>query len=190
MPGFERGRVLEKIGRHAQDTAELFFDGVRVPRANLLGEQGQGFGYLMGGLVRERLAIAVSALAVGEHALELTLDYCRERKAFGQPIGSFQNSRFRLAEIKTELQVSRAFLDQCILEYNAATLTAETAAMAKWWCTDLEQRVVDRCLQLFGGYGYMLEYPIAKLYLDARVQSIYGGTNEIMKEVIGRAMGL
>jgi alkylation response protein AidB-like acyl-CoA dehydrogenase len=190
MPGFERGRTLEKIGRHAQDTAEIFFSDVRVPRFNLLGEENQGFKYLMSGLVRERLTIAIGAIGVSERALDLALSYCQERPAFGQRIGSFQNSRFRLAEMKTEIHIGRTFIDQCILQYNDNALTPEIAAMAKWWCTDLETRVVDQCLQLFGGYGYMLEYPIAKLYLDARAETIYGGTNEIMKEVIGRAMGL
>jgi alkylation response protein AidB-like acyl-CoA dehydrogenase len=194
MAGFERGRNLEKVGRPAQDTAEIFFSDVRVPRANLLGQENMGFKYLMGGLVRERLTIALGAVATAERALELTIleltiPYCQERSAFGQKIGAFQNSRFRLAEMKTEIQIGRTFIDQCILQYNAGALTPEVAAMAKWWCTDMEIRVVDRCVQLFGGYGYMLEYPIAKMYLDVRAESIYGGSNEIMKEVIGRAMG-
>ncbi len=190
MEGFGRGRNLDKIGLKAQDTAELFFDNVRVPVANLIGEEGKGFYYLMQRLPQERLDIAVTAVAASEAALEMTVRYCKERTAFGQPIGSFQNSRFKLAEMKTELEVARVFVDRCIEALNAGELTAEEAAMAKWWTTDVQKRVMDECLQLHGGYGYMLEYPIAKFYLDARVQPIYGGTNEIMKEVIGRGMGL
>jgi alkylation response protein AidB-like acyl-CoA dehydrogenase len=190
MAGFSRGRNLEKIGLKAQDTAELFFDNVRVPAANLLGEEGKGFYYLIQRLPQERLDIAVTAVAASEAALELTVRYCKERTAFGQPIGSFQNSRFKLAEMQTEITVARVFVDRCIEALNAGELTAEEAAMAKWWTTDLQKRVMDECLQLHGGYGYMLEYPIAKFYLDARVQPIYGGSNEIMKEVIGRGMGL
>jgi len=190
MEGFGRGRNLDKIGLKAQDTAELFFDNVRVPVANLIGEEGRGFYYLMQRLPQERLDIAVSAVAASEAALEMTVRYCKERTAFGQPIGSFQNSRFKLAEMKTEIEVARVFVDRCIEALNAGELTAEEAAMAKWWTTDVQKRVMDECLQLHGGYGYMLEYPIAKFYLDARVQPIYGGTNEIMKEVIGRGMGL
>ena len=190
MEGFTRGRNLEKIGMKAQDTAELFFDNVRVPVSNLLGEEGKGFYYLMQRLPQERLDIAVAAVAACEAALEMTLRYCKERTAFGQPIGSFQNSRFKLAEMKTEIEVARVFVDRCIEALNAGELTAEEAAMAKWWTTDLQKRVMDECLQLHGGYGYMLEYPIARFYLDARVQAIYGGTNEIMKEVIGRSLGL
>ncbi|MFN3983065.1 MAG: acyl-CoA dehydrogenase family protein [Caldilinea sp.] len=190
MEGFTRGRNLEKIGLKAQDTAELFFDNVRVPVANLLGEEGKGFYYLMQRLPQERLDIAVTAAAACEAALDMTVRYCKERTAFGQPIGSFQNSRFKLAEMKTEIEIARVFVDRCIETLNAGELTAEEAAMAKWWTTDLQKRVMDECLQLHGGYGYMLEYPIAKFYLDARVQAIYGGTNEIMKEVIGRGMGL
>ncbi len=190
MAGFSRGRNLEKIGLKAQDTAELFFDNVRVPVTNLLGEEGKGFYYLMQRLPQERLDIAVTAVAASEAALELTVRYCKERTAFGKPIGSFQNSRFKLAEMQTEITVARVFVDRCIESLNAGELTAEEAAMAKWWTTDLQKRVMDECLQLHGGYGYMLEYPIAKFYLDARVQPIYGGSNEIMKEVIGRGMGL
>jgi long-chain-acyl-CoA dehydrogenase len=161
-----------------------------VPVANLLGEEGKGFYYLMQRLPQERLDIAVTAVAASEAALELTVRYCQERTAFGQPIGSFQNSRFKLAEMQTEITVARVFVDRCIEALNAGELTAEAAAMAKWWTTDLQKRVMDECLQLHGGYGYMLEYPIARFYLDARVQPIYGGSNEIMKEVIGRGMGL
>lgn len=189
MAGYERGRNLDKVGRKAQDTAELFFHNVQVPVANRLGDEGAGFRYLMEQLPQERLAIAVAAVAACEAALALTVQYCQERRAFGQPIGKFQNSRFLLAEMKTEIQVARVFIDRCIDDLNARTLTAEEAAMAKWWTTELEKKVMDQCLQLHGGYGYMLEYPISKFYLDARVQTIYGGTTEIMKEVIGRAMG-
>jgi alkylation response protein AidB-like acyl-CoA dehydrogenase len=190
MEGFERGRNLEKIGQHSQDTAELSFADVRVPVENLLGEEGQGFRYLVSNLPQERLSIAASAVAAAEAALEWTLDYVRERQAFSQPIGSFQNSRFVLAEIRTETEIARAYVDRCAEALNAGELTPEDAAMAKWWCTDLQGRVVDRCLQLHGGYGYMLEYPIARAYADARVTRIYGGTNEIMKEIVGRSMGL
>ena len=190
MEGFTRGRKLEKMGYKAQDTAELFFENVKVPVANLLGEEGQGFYYLMRKLAKERLSVAIQAVAACEVALDITLQYCKERTAFGQPIGSFQNSRFKLAEMKTEIEVARVFVDRCIEELNAGMLTAETAAMAKWWTSDLQKRVLDQCVQLHGGYGYMLEYPIARAYLDARVQSIYAGTNEIMKEIIGRSLGV
>jgi alkylation response protein AidB-like acyl-CoA dehydrogenase len=189
MEGFRRGRKLEKIGLHAQDTAELFFDNVRVPAANRLGEEGKGFAYLMSNLPQERLTIAIKAVAACEFGLDVTAQYCRERSAFGQPIGTFQASRFALAEMQTETQIARVFVDRCIEDLNAGRLSNEAAAMAKWWTTELEGRVLDRCLQLHGGYGYMLEYPIARAYLDARVQRIYGGTNEIMKEIIGRSMG-
>ncbi|MFZ1399599.1 MAG: acyl-CoA dehydrogenase family protein [Candidatus Promineifilaceae bacterium] len=189
MAGFERGRNLEKIGLKAQDTAELFFNNVKVPVENLLGEEGKGFYYLMNSLPQERLSVAVIAVSACEAALEMTINYCQERTAFGQPIGKFQNSRFKLAEMKTEIEIARVFVDRCIMELNAGNLTAEEAAMAKWWTTDLQVRVMDQCLQLHGGYGYMLEYPIAKFYLDARVQPIYAGTNEVMKEIIGRSLG-
>jgi acyl-CoA dehydrogenase len=187
MAGFERGRNLDKIGQKAQDTAELFFADVRVPAANLLGEEGQGFLYLMRNLPYERLSIAVAAMAAAETIFAQTLAYVQQRKAFGRPIGSFQNSRFVLAELATELRIGRTFVDRCLIDQQ---LSAETAAMAKWWCTELQVRVVDRCLQLHGGYGYMMEYPVAKAYQDSRVQTIYGGTTEIMKEVIGRSLGL
>ena len=189
MEGFERGRNLEKIGLKAQDTAELFFSNVKVPVENLMGEEGKGFYYLMNSLPQERLSVAVIAVAACEAALEMTISYCQERTAFGQPIGKFQNSRFKLAEMKTEIEIARVFVDRCIMELNAGNLTAEEAAMAKWWTTDLQVRVMDQCLQLHGGYGYMLEYPIARFYLDARVQPIYAGTNEVMKEIIGRSLG-
>jgi alkylation response protein AidB-like acyl-CoA dehydrogenase len=190
MEGFERGRKLEKLGQHAQDTAELSFSDVRVPVENLLGVEGEGFGYLVSNLPQERLSIAASAVAAAEAALAWTLEYVRERHAFGQPIGSFQSSRFTLAELRTETDIARAYIDRCAQALDADELTAEDAAMAKWWCTELQGRVVDRCLQLFGGYGYVLEYPIARAYADARVTRIYGGANEIMKEIVGRSMGL
>ena len=190
MEGFKRGRKLEKVGQKAQDTAELYFEDARVPVENLLGEEGRGFYYLMRQLAQERLSVAVLAVAACETALEITLEYCKERTAFGQPIGSFQNSRFKLAEMKTETEIARVYVDRCIEELNAGELSPEDAAMAKWWTSDLQKRVVDQCVQLHGGYGYMLEYPIARMYLDARVQSIYAGTNEIMKEIIGRSMGV
>ena len=189
MEGYERGRNLEKVGRHAQDTAELFFRDVKVPVENLLGEEGKGFYYLMHNLPQERLIIALGAFVAAEAAFEQTVAYCKERTAFGRPIGKFQNSRFKLAEMKTELEVGRSFIDECIMLQNEQKLTAEKAAMAKLWCTDVAVRVIDQCLQLHGGYGYMLEYPIAKFYLDVRVDPIHGGTNEIMKEIIGRSMG-
>jgi alkylation response protein AidB-like acyl-CoA dehydrogenase len=190
MDGFERGRNLEKIGQHAQDTAELFFSDVSVPVDNLLGAEGQGFLQLVHNLPQERLSIAAAAVAAVRAALGWTLEYVKERKAFGQPIGSFQNTRFVLAEVATELEIAQSFIDRCVVALNAETLTAEDAAMAKWWCTELQKRSVDRCLQLFGGYGYMLEYPIARAYADARITTIYGGTTEIMKEIIGRQLGL
>jgi alkylation response protein AidB-like acyl-CoA dehydrogenase len=190
MPGFERGRNLDKLGQHAQDTAELSFTDVRVPVANLLGEEGQGFRQLVANLPQERVSIALSAVASAAVALEHTLTYVKERRAFGQPIGSFQNSRFVLAEIATEVDIAQTYVDRCVAELNAGELSAEDAAKAKWWCTELQGRVVDRCLQLHGGYGYMNEYPIAKAYADARITRIYGGTTEIMKEVVGRSLGL
>ena len=190
MEGFERGRNLDKIGLHSQDTAELFFNDVRVPAANRLGEEGQGFTYLV---VEPRPGAALDrGDRGGERPPGPGVDArLREgAQAFGQPIGSFQNSKFVLADVRTEVEVSQAFVDACILALNAGTLTADEAAMAKVWCTELQKRVVDRCLQLFGGYGYMLEYPIARAYADARITTIYGGTSEIMKEIIARAMGL
>jgi long-chain-acyl-CoA dehydrogenase len=190
MEGFERGRNLEKVGQHAQDTAELSFDDVRVPEANLMGEEGKGFLYLVSNLPQERLSIAASAVAASEAMLGWTLDYVRERTAFGQTIGSFQNSRFELAELHGEVQIARTFIDRCVQGLDAGELTPEEAASAKWWCTDLQGRVADRCLQLFGGYGYMVEYPIARAWADARVTRIYGGANEIMKEIVGRSLGL
>jgi len=190
MEGFERGRNLEKIGLHSQDTAELFFTDVAVPVANLMGTEGQGFVHLVQNLPQERLSLAASAVAAAQVAFEHTLAYVKERTAFGQPIGSFQNSRFRLAEVCTELDIAQVFVDRCIEALNAGELTADEAAEAKWWCTELHKRVVDTCLQLHGGYGYMLEYPIARSYVDARITSIYGGTTEIMKEIVGRSLGV
>src|SRR5581483_883504 len=184
----ERGRRLKKVGMKAQDTAELFFTDVRVPSANVLGELGQGFIYLMQNLPQERLSIAVASAAGIERALEVTNQYTKDRRAFGKPIASFQNTRFELAEIATQAQVARVFVDRCLREHVAGNLTPTDAAMAKWWTSDLLKQVVDRCVQLHGGYGYMLEYPIARLFVDARVQSIFGGTNEIMKEIIGRTL--
>jgi alkylation response protein AidB-like acyl-CoA dehydrogenase len=190
MQGFERGRNLEKIGQHSQDTAELSFADVHVPAENLIGAEGEGFRYLVSNLPQERLSIAASAVAAAEAALGWTLEYVRERHAFGQPIGSFQSARFTLAEISGEVQIARVFVDRCTQALNAGELSPEDAATAKWWCTDLQGTVVDRCLQLFGGYGYMLDYPIARAFADARVTRIYGGANEIMKEIVGRSLGL
>jgi long-chain-acyl-CoA dehydrogenase len=185
-PGFARGRKLEKIGQHAQDTAELFFDDVRVPGANLLGTDGRGFMHLMERLPRERMSIAASALCSAQAVFEETIRHCFDRTAFGQAIGDFQNTRFTLAEIATELDVTRAYLDVAVLALNDDTLSAVDAAKAKWWASELQKRVIDRCLQLHGGYGYMLEYPVARAFIDSRIQTIYGGTTEIMKEIIGR----
>lgn len=189
-PGFTRGRNLDKIGMHAQDTAELFFDEARVPVGNLLGEEGKGFSYLAHNLSQERLCIATIAVAAARAAFELTLTYVKERTAFGQAVGSFQANRFTMAEMATEIAVAQAFVDGCVLAHLSGELTPDEASMAKWWCSDLQGRVTDRCVQLFGGYGYMSEYPIARAFVDARVQKIYGGTNEIMKELIGRSLGL
>jgi alkylation response protein AidB-like acyl-CoA dehydrogenase len=190
MAGFERGRNLDKIGMHAQDTAELFFTDVRVPVANRLGEEGEGFRYLVTNLPQERLSIAATGVAAARAAFDQTLAYVKERTAFGQPVGSFQNSRFRMAEMATEIEIAQSFIDRSVLARNAGELTAEEAAMAKWWCTELQGRVVDACVQLHGGYGYMTEYPVARAYADARITRIYGGTTEIMKEIIGRSLGL
>ncbi|MGQ0576878.1 MAG: acyl-CoA dehydrogenase family protein [Pseudonocardia sp.] len=188
MPGFERGRRLAKVGLKAQDTAELSFTDVRVPAENVLGEIGQGFVYLMQNLAQERLSIAVGSAAGAAKALATTLAYVKERQAFGRPISTFQNTRFELAEMDTEVTITRVFVDRCLAEHVAGRLSIPDAAKAKWWASDLVKRVVDRCVQLHGGYGYMLEYPIAKAFVDSRVQSIYGGTNEIMKEIIGRSL--
>ncbi|MEV4432518.1 acyl-CoA dehydrogenase family protein [Streptomyces sp. NPDC049555] len=188
MPGFSRGRNLDKIGQKAQDTAELFFDGVRVPKENLLGELHGGFGHLMAGLPQERLSIAVAAVAAAEHLLEITTRYVKEREAFGRPLARLQHVRFEIAEMATECAVTRTFVDRCVAEHVDGGLDAVHAAMAKWWATELQKRVADRCLQLHGGYGYMSEYPVAKAFTDGRIQTIYGGTTEIMKEIIGRSL--
>ena len=188
MKGFERGRNLDKLGMHAQDTAELFFNDVEVPAENLLGEEGMGFVYLMTNLAQERLGIAVGAIAVADAAVKWTLDYTKERKAFGQSISQFQNSKFLLAELATEVQIAQVYVDRCIELHCEAKLSAEQAAAAKYWCTELQNKVVDRCLQLHGGYGYMREYPIARAWADSRIQTIYGGTTEIMKEIVGRSL--
>ena len=190
MPGFERGRNLDKVGMKAQDTAELFFDDVRVPAANLVGQEGGGFIHLMKALPQERLSIAVAAVAGARAVFDLTLAYCKERTAFGKPIGTFQHNRFLLAEMDTEISIAEQYLDRAVAEHNASRFDVKDAAMAKWWTTELQKKVVDGCVQLHGGYGYMSEYPVSKAWRDARVQSIYGGTNEIMKEIIGRSMGL
>ncbi|MET8426831.1 acyl-CoA dehydrogenase family protein [Nocardia sp. NPDC059091] len=190
MPGFERGRNLDKIGLKAQDTAELSFTDVRVPGKNLLGTEGQGFVHLMQNLPQERLSIAVMAAAAMEACLDLTCQYVRDRKAFGKPIGAQQNTRFVLAELATKTTAVRVFVDRCIELLNDRKLTVEEAAMAKWWSSEEQVDLITKCLQLHGGYGYMREYPIAKAYMDARVQTIYGGTTEIMKEIIGRSLKL
>ena len=189
LPGFRVGRRLEKIGQHASDTAELFFDGVRVPTDNLLGgKEGDGFIQLMSQLPYERMLLAVSAAAVIERALEVTVDYTKERKAFGQSVFDFQNTRFKLAEVATMAHVVRTFVNDCTQRLLDGTLDNEAAYMAKWWCSEQQCKVTDECLQLFGGYGYMAEYPIARMYADARVQRIYGGTTEVMKDLIARKL--
>jgi alkylation response protein AidB-like acyl-CoA dehydrogenase len=188
--GFERGRNLEKIGMHSNDTAELFFTDARVPVTNLMGEEGAGFRYLTHNLAQERLSIAFTGLATARAALGWTLDYVRERTAFGAQIAEFQNTKFVLAEVASEVDIVQAYVDQCVLSHNRRELSVADAAKAKYWCTDLQKRATDRCLQLFGGYGYMLEYPIARAYADARVTSIYGGTNEVMKTIIAKSLGL
>ena len=190
MPGFERGRNLDKIGMHAQDTSELSFTDVRVPVANLLGEEGGGFIALMQNLPRERMALGTAALAAAEKVFADTLGYCQQRQAFGQPIGSFQHNRFVLAEMATELAVTRTFTDRAVMELVAGRLTNEEASMVKWWDSELCNRVMDRCLQLHGGYGYMREFGVARAWTDSRVQTIFGGTTEIMKEIIGRGLGV
>ena len=187
-PGFDKGKRLEKVGMKAQDTSELFFQDVRVPKENLLGQAGMGFAYLMQELPQERLTVAIGALASAEAALQWTLDYTRERKAFGKAIADFQNTRFKLAEMATEIQIGRVFVDKCLALHLEGKLDVPTAAMAKYWATDLQCKVLDECVQLHGGYGFMWEYPIARAWADARVQRIYAGTNEIMKEIIARAL--
>ena len=190
MEGFERGRNLKKMGLKSQDTAELFFNNVKVPKENLLGEFNRGFYHLMHFLAEERLLGAVGYLAAADAALALTLDYVNERKAFGQRIADFQNTRFKLADMRTEIDVAQAFVDQCVLEHNEGDLSADTAAKAKLFCSELEGRVMDECVQLHGGAGYMDEYPICRMYLNARVSRIYAGSSEIMREIIARSMGL
>ncbi len=189
-PGFERGRNLEKVGMHSQDTAELFFNDARVPVENLLRNEGEGFKYLVSNLAQERLSIAIAAVGVAEAALQVTIEYVNERKAFGQSIGSFQVCRHTLADCRTEIDVAQAFVDQCTRELGEGTLTPERAAEAKLYTTELQGRVTDRCVQLHGGYGYMTEYAIARMYADARVTRIYGGASEIMKEIIGKSLGI
>jgi len=188
MPGFERGRNLHKVGMKAQDTSELFFNDVKVPKDNLIGVEGMGFVYLMQELPQERLGIAVNAVAQMEGALQLTLDYVRERKAFGKRVGDFQNTQYKLAEIHTKIEVARTYVDRCIELHMQKKLDIQSAAAAKYWVTDLQFEVADECVQLFGGYGYMWEYPIARMWADCRVQRIYGGTNEIMKGIIARTL--
>ncbi|MBV6700886.1 acyl-CoA dehydrogenase family protein [Kitasatospora aureofaciens] len=188
MPGFERGRNLDKIGQKSQDTAELFFEDVRVPKENLLGELNGGFVHLMQNLAQERLAIAVAAIAGAEYLVEITTDYVKRREAFGRPLAKLQHVRFEIAELATECAVTRAFVDRCITEHNRYALTPADASMAKWWATELQKRTADRCLQLHGGYGYMSEFPVARAFTDGRIQTIYGGTTEIMKEIVGRSI--
>jgi len=190
MEGFERGRNLDKMGLKAQDTAELFFDNVAVPKENLLGEEGSGFISLMVNLPQERLSIAMIAAAACEYVLELSLDYAKGREAFGRPIGKFQHNRFLIAEMATEAHIARVFVDDCVRRHNAGQLDAKLASMAKWWTTELQTKLVDRAVQLHGGYGYMMEYPVARAFVDSRVQTIYGGTTEIQKEIIGRSLGI
>ncbi|PZS13572.1 MAG: acyl-CoA dehydrogenase [Pseudonocardiales bacterium] len=185
--GFSRGRVLRKIGQHGQDTAELFFSGVRVPTANLIGEvEGQGFIQLMQQLPQERLVLAVGAAAAIEAAVTATVAYTKDRHAFGRPVFNFQNTKFKLAEAATTAKIGRVFIDDCIVKHIKAELDIPTASMAKWWMSEQQCQVADECLQLFGGYGYMAEYPISRMFTDSRIQKIYGGTNEIMKEIISR----
>jgi alkylation response protein AidB-like acyl-CoA dehydrogenase len=186
--GFTRGPLLNKVGQKAQDTCELFFDNVRVPITNRLGESGFGFTYMMQELAWERMIIAIRAIAGAEIAIQQTVDYVRNRQVFNQPLSDFQNTKFKLAECKSEAQIGRVYIDHCIELLETGDLDPEAAAIAKWWCTELQNRILDTCVQLHGGYGYMLEYPIARAWVDARAQMIYGGTNEIMKEIIGRAL--
>ncbi|WP_059005918.1 acyl-CoA dehydrogenase family protein [Streptomyces specialis] len=188
MPGFERGRNLDKIGQKAQDTAELSFTDVRVPKENLLGELDGGFIHLVTHLPQERMTIASGAIAIAEHLLAITTDYVKQREAFGRPLSKFQHIRFEIAEMATECAVTRTFVDRCLTELAEGKLDAVHASMAKWWATELQKRVTDRCLQLHGGYGYMSEYPIARAFTDGRILTIYGGTTEIMKEIIGRSL--
>ena len=193
MPGFEKGKRLKKLGLKAQDTSELFFDNVKVPASQLLGGanyEGKGFICLMEQLPWERLQIAISAVAAAQAAIDWTIEYTQDRQVFGKPVANYQNTRYKLAEMQTEVQIARVFVDKCCELVNEDLLDTQTASMAKYWCTDLQCKVMDECVQLHGGYGYMWEYPITRAFADARVQRIYGGTNEIMKEVISRGMGL
>jgi alkylation response protein AidB-like acyl-CoA dehydrogenase len=193
MPGFDKGKRLKKLGLKAQDTSELFFDNVKVPATHLLGGpayEGKGFICLMEQLPWERLQIAISAIAAAQAAIDWTVQYTQDRKVFGQAVANFQNTRYKLAEMQTEVQIAQVFIDKCCELVNVGQLDTQTASMAKYWCTDLQCKVMDECVQLHGGYGYMWEYPITRAFADARVQRIYGGTNEIMKEVISRSMGL
>jgi len=187
-PGYARGRVLEKLGMRGQDTVELYYENVRVPAENLLGGEGQGFVQLMTQLPRERLVLAVAAVKTAERILHDTIAYTKDRRMFDGTLFDMQNTRFELAECATEVRLGRVFIDDCIRQMAAGTLDAATASMAKWWCSDMQNRVIDRCLQLHGGYGFMLEYPVALAYADARVQRIYGGANEVMKELIARSL--
>ncbi len=185
-PGFERGRKLDKIGLPAQDTSELFFRDAEITAANLLGEAGMGLPYLMSHLPRERLGVSAKAIATTRAIFDSTVDYCRQRQAFGKPLTDKQHIRFELAEMSTEIDIAESYVDRSVLAYNSGTLSAIDAAKGKWYVSELQKRVIDRCLQLHGGYGYMTEYPVARAYLDTRIQTIYGGTTEIMKEIIGR----
>ena len=185
-PGFERGRQLEKIGLPAQDTSELFFNNAVVPAKNLLGEEGHGLQYLMSHLPRERLGVTAKAMATTRAIFDITAEYCRQRNAFGKPLTANQHIRFELADMATEIDIAEAYVDKSVLAYNAGELTPVDAAKGKWFVSELQKRVIDRCLQLHGGYGYMAEYPVARAYVDTRIQTIYGGTTEIMKEIIGR----
>ncbi len=189
-PGFVKGKKLEKMGMASQDTSELFFEDCRVPAANLLGAEGSGFMQLMQKLQQERLCVAIGAVAGAEQVVKDTVTYCKERQAFGKPISKFQNTQFKLVECATKVQIGRAFLDQVIAQHVAGKHLVTECSMAKWWTTDMAQEVIDDCLQLFGGYGYMLEYPVTRAFMDARVQRIYAGTNEIMKVIIAKQMGL
>ena len=190
MAGFKRGHNLKKIGRHCQDTAELYFSDCQVPFANRLGEENQGFYYMMFNLPQERLNIAVSAITAAQYSFNLTMQYVQDREAFGQKIATFQNTRFAMAELATEIKIGQTFVDRCVMAHNRKDLTPEEAAMAKWWTTELQKKVNDQCLQLHGGYGYMEDYPIARAWRDGRAQTIYGGTTEIMKEIVGKSLGL
>ncbi len=190
MEGFERGRNLDKVGLKAQDTAELFFDNVRVPKENLLGEEGQGFIYLMMNLPQERLAIAMQASAACRQLADLSLAYAKEREAFGRPIGKLQHNRFLIAEMATEAHIAQVFVDDCIKKHLEGKLDTSLASMAKWWTTELQNKMAGQAVQLHGGYGYMMEYPVAKAFIDSRISTIYGGTTEVQKEIIGRSLGL